>query len=370
MKKFVVSLMLITVLFFLFGGSAKAYENELFDDRLIQLRDSLSPEAADRLAELGWDGTPESISDLDIRGLFSQVTEDISSGLSGPMSAGCVLICVIALCAVMEGYTSSLRYSETRAVMSTVGSVMTAAVLTEPVAELARSAVSSVSEASGIMLIFIPVMIGIISFSGHIPGTHGATAMAACQFISQLSSKWLMPLLGSFLALAVSSGISVRIRVKAICDLLYSFIKWTLVFMMSIFSIVLSLQSAVSGAADTVASRAVRLTLSSFIPVVGSAISEAYRIVQGSVGILRSGVGVFAVMAVVILFLPLLVKASLWLISVNITKCAAQVLGVDASAALLSSVGAAISLLIAVSVCVMTVFIISAAVMMNSGGAS
>ena len=222
------------------------------------------------------------------------------------------------------------------------------------------------------MLIFVPVLIGIYSFSGHIAGAgaYSVTVMTACQLISQLSSRWLAPLLSSFLALSITSGISLRIKLRSLCDMLYRFIKWVLVFTMSLFTAVLSLQSAVSGAADTLANRAVRLTLSSLIPIVGSAVSEAYKTINGSVNVLRSGIGIFAVIAVMVTFIPVILRAALWLLSINASKCVAEVLGVEGPAELLSSVGSALSLVIALSVCVMTVFIISASVLMNIGGAS
>ena len=368
MKKMLISIFVIAALFFVFSQNAKAYEPDIVEDSLSQLNSSLSDEAKEKLSKLGYDGSAESIAAFDIGGIFEMALDELSKGITGPLSAGCIVICVIVLSAVTEGYAYSLRYSETGAVMSAVSSLMIAAVLLEPLTELIRKSAELIYGASGMMLIFVPVMIGLQCFTGHLAGGYSFTVTAACELVSQISSKLFVPLLSAFSALAVSSGLSGSIRIKCFCDMIYSFVKWALVFVMSIFTAVLSLQSAVGNAADTLSSRAVRLTLSSMIPVVGSAVSEAYRTINGSVNLLRSSAGVLIIAAVMISFMPLIIKAALWLISINLSKCAAEALCVSSPAALLSSVASVMSMLIAITVSVMTVFIISAAALMNAGG--
>ena len=369
-KALIVSVVLL--LFLALAPSCKAGTLDGFDDALSQLDDSLSDDVQDRMERLGYDGDVASVSGIGLPELLGELGDTLSQGIAGPLSALAVVMGVMILSSLLDGYVHSLRFTDMKDIMAVVASLMTAAVLTVPIVELIRNSVEIISGASSLMLIYVPIMIALLSFSGHViqAGGYYATVMTASQAVAQLSAHFIPQVMCAFLAISVASGLGDGDRLRGVCEMLGRFIKWTLGIMSTLFAAVLSLQAVMAGAGDTVATRAVRFTLSSVIPIIGSAISEAYKTLQGSVDLLRSGAGVFVIIAVIIAFLPVLVRTVLWLLTVNLSRCAADALGVERSAALLSSVSSVLGALTAVIICSASVFTVSTAVLISIGGSS
>ena len=371
MKKLLLSVLLILILFAVFTPKASAYDLDVFDESIGELRDGISPEVRDKLSEMGWTDDLSASGELSLSALTEQLTAEIGSALGGPLSSLAVSLCILILSSIADGCAHSLRYTEAREVLSAAASLLIVSALLSPMTSLISGAVSVISAASSLMLLYVPVMAGIMAFSGRVirSGGYLTTVMTASQAIAQLCSRFLSPLLKAMLALSAASGIGAMSRLRGLCEMVNSFVKWTLAFMMTIFTAVISLQAVASSAADTVGSRAARFALSSFVPLVGSAISEAYRAIQGSVDLLRSGVGVFVMIAMLLTFMQLIVQSAMWQLSIRLSRYAAEALGVESPAAVLGSVSSVLSALIAVTVCVMAVCVISTGVLISAGGA-
>ncbi|MBQ7218165.1 MAG: hypothetical protein IJS27_01570 [Ruminococcus sp.] len=373
MKKTLLFLIIITAALMLFSIHAQAETLEPFDESVDNLVDNVSDEVRERMEQLGYgDADITQISDLSVSNSLSVIRDMIGESIAGPLSSAALLTAVIILSSLLESYTFSLRYVDTKDVMNVVSSLLVITVLVTPITSLIQSALNTVTTASNLMLAYVPIMAGIMALSGHVVSSGGyyATVMAACQGIAQLTSRFLAPLLNIFLALTVTSAIGERVKLGGICELLSKLMKWTLTFSMTVFTAVLSLQSFAAGSVDSVASKAMRFTMSSFIPVVGASLSEAYKTLEGSVNLLRSGVGVFVIIAVIVAFLPLIVRVLLWQLSVMIAKTVAETFGVDSVAGTLRAVSSVLSVLFALIACLTAVFIISTGSLMAIGGGS
>ena len=184
----------------------------------------------------------------------------------------------------------------------------------------------------------------------------------------RVSSDMILPLLHIFLGIAVSSGIAPQVGLGGFLSLITKLTKWLLGFVMAIFTAVLSLRQAASGALDSLGSKAARFALSSFVPVVGSALSEAYKTVQGSLHVLRSGLGIFVILALAFTFLPVLLQGLGWSLCLFVGKALAEALGVSHCAKLLEALGTVFSTLTAVLLCVPAVLLIAAAAAFAIGG--
>ena len=171
-----------------------------------------------------------------------------------------------------------------------------------------------------------------------------------------------------FLGVSITSGISGETRLNGFLALISKVTKWLLTFVMTVFTAVLAMRQTAAGAVDSVASRTARFALSSFIPVVGNALSEAFKSVQGSITLLKSGLGIFVIIAIAVTFLPSVMQGLGWSLCIFIGKAVAEALGVDGCAKLLEAIGTVFSTLIAILLCVMSVFIISTAAAFTIGG--
>ena len=229
-----------------------------------------------------------------------------------------------------------------------------------------------ISNSANLFLAYIPIVTVMMAASGKgvSAASYQASMIAAGQGAARVCSDIILPLMNIFLGLSITSGISPETRLSGFTVTVSKLSKWLQAFVMTVFTAVLSVRQFASNALDTVAVRTAKFALSSFVPVVGGALSEAYKTVQGSLTVLKSGLGIFVILGIAFTFLPVVIQGLGWAFCLFIGKSAAEVMGVDGCAKLLEALGAVFSTLISVLLCVMSVFIISTAVAFTIGGDS
>ena len=372
MKRLLMVLLIAAGMLFL-SPVAQAKGADAFDNSIEEIKDSVDPDTFSRMERLGLsDADVATVADLSLTDSLDLIGEMLADYASAPAASCALLIAVVLLSSLLESYTFSLRYADTKDVMGAVSSLLVITTLVTPILRLIQTAADTIKGASSLMLLYVPVMIGIMAFGGHIISSGGyyATVMAASQGISQLSSSFFAPLMNIFLALSVSSAVSDRIKLSGICEITAKVLKWTLTLAMTLFTAILSIQGVAANAADSVASKTVRFALSSFIPIVGGSVSEAYKSIEGSVNLLRSGIGVFVIIAVILTFLPLIIQILLWQLSALAAKTVSETFGVTSVVTILSSVSSVLSVLLALIAAVTAVFLISSGVLISVGGSS
>ena len=370
MKKLVVILMSL-ILLCSFTIRCSAAESKLFEEDIGRIEGSIDEDTHNEMERFGINGIEDIITGgIDNSSVWRYFSQLLSSHSSAPMAALVLMTAVLLLASVAESYTYSLRYTETRDIMGVVVSLFLASIIVSPVTQLITVTIRVIQGASAIMTVYLPVMAGMMVFSGHAISSGGyyAAVITVSQLISKLSSTVFAPLLNVFLSLSVCANVSSRVQLGGFIELVSKGFKYGITFSMSVFTAVIGLNGAISGAADSVANKAARFGLSSFIPLIGSSISEAYGAIQNSVGVLRSGAGVFVIIAVFVSFAPIIIRSVLWSFALGIAKSIGEMLGVSSASSILSALTQFISALRTLLIAVMTVFIIATSIMMSLGG--
>ena len=84
---------------------------------------------------------------------------------------------------------------------------------------------------------------------------------------------------------------------------------------------------------------------------------------------LKSGIGVFVILALGVTFLPSVLSAVMWLVTLWAGKSTAEVLNLSQGASMLESIADVFRVMLAAMLSVMTVYIISTAMIFTMGGA-
>ena len=343
-------------------------EREFIYD-LSPIYNSLSDEVKESLNRLGAGST--DINELS-KITFSSVVEEIgklgAKNISSPLKGLVTIIALLLLCSTLSAYKNSLSSEVSGALNIAVTLCITCAVAL-PATEVIKNTSQIINIASNLMIAYVPIMALIMAYAGHpVKGASYYTMMLATgEGVSQLSSKIIVPLLNMFLGFSLTSSISPDISLDGFIKTISNIIKSILGFGMTIFTSVLSIKQIITSSVDDVSARAVRFTLNSFIPIVGSALSDAYKTVQGSVGLLKSGVGVFVIISVGVVFLPVILQSLMWLTTLWLGKSTAEVLGLSQPAKLLENISTVFSTLLAILLCIMSIYIISTAIVLIAG---
>lgn len=335
------------------------------------LLDGLSDTVKEDLASISVTSADIStLNEISFKEILELIVGKLAQSSKTPLSASAVVIAVLILNAIFNSYTDALNNSSTKEVVAVITTLCITTTLIIPVIDLINDSVATITDASDFMLLYIPIMVAILTFSGQaVTGASYYSFMVlACEGVSQFSTKVISPMLSVYLGFCVSSSISDRVNLKGLCQMLSKVIKWLISFTMTIFSALLTIRGMITTAYDSVTARAVRFTMSSFIPIVGTALSESYKTIQGSINLLRTGAGVFVILAIFVVFLPSICKCLMWLLSINLCKSIGEIISVPTPLNILSSVSSVISTVFAITVCIMAVFIISTALLITLGG--
>lgn len=355
----------------MFSIEVTAAEISDLEKSISDLKNSLSEKARADLDYLGVKSPDlKSVNNVNVSSVLNLLLSKLTQEGRGPLSVSAVLISILVIDALVMSYKEGFKQSSTKEVLSLVSTLCITSVLVIPVMDMINDCLLTVKDASDFMLIYIPVMVAILAFSGHaVSGASYYSCMVmACQGISRLSSVVIAPLLNVYLSFCVSSSLTERVNIKGFCEMFSKIIKWLIAFSMTIFSALLTIRSMITTAYDSVTTRAVRFTMSSFIPIVGAALSESYKTIQGSINLLRTGAGVFVILAIFVVFLPTVSRCIMWLFAISLCKSVAQLLSVKTPLNILSSIHSVVSTVFAVVVSVMAVFIISTALLITLGG--
>ena len=108
--------------------------------------------------------------------------------------------------------------------------------------------------------------------------------------------------------------------------------------------------------------------VSSFVPVVGGALGDAVTTVQGCVKLLKSGVGAFALLAGAVIFLPVLLRCLLWILTCQICAGMGELFSLTELASVLRAAGKTMGILISVILCCLVVLTVSSVLVITGGG--
>lgn len=365
MKKAFFTILAVAVLLWCAVTPARALEYDLSG-----IYNSLSDEARDSLTAIGADSADaNSLQGLSPESIFGQLGTVAARQAAQPLRALIHITAVLLIGAMLSACRSSLS-SDTGDTLNTAAALCISAAVAAPAVSVIAQAQTVIIAASNLMLAYVPVMAVLLAAGGSVvgSGSYYASVLMTGEGAAQLCSRVIVPFLNMFLGLSVVSGITPQIQLGGVMALVSRFFKWLLGFAMAVFSAVIGAKQLLSNAIDSASGRAVRFAVSSFVPVVGGALADAYKTVQGSISLLKSGVGVFVILAVAFTFLPVLLQCLLWSAALYVGRLSAEVLNLPQAGRLLDGLAAVFSAMIAMLLCVTAIFIIATAVVLLTGG--
>lgn len=162
-------------------------------------------------------------------------------------------------------------------------------------------AADTIKELSNYGRLLLPVMTGALAAQG---GTTSASTLYAGTAIfdavlTSFADQLLVPMIYMFLALAAAASATGEGGVTKLKNLLKWLVSWAMKGMLYIFTGYLGITGAITGTADAAAVKAAKLTISSFVPVVGGILSDASESVIVGAGVVKNAIGIYGLLAVI-----------------------------------------------------------------------
>ena len=381
MKKilmFLLCLLLLCMPVSAVSGSDASGESTLQE----QFEEQLEASGADELIENAPEQVKESLYDLGLDTISFQkilslspkefipyFIDQVQTVIARPVKLLAIVVGIIVLCALMNALKQSMAKDKLKEVFQVVSILCICAAVITPVIDCISKTGKTIFDCSNFLISFVPVLSGVMTAGGQIvtATSYQVFLFWAAELVSVIVSRTLVPFLGIYLAIAITSSMNAEFRLDKIADSLKSFICWSLGGLLTVFVGILSIQGIVASSADTVSLKATKFLISSVVPVVGGALSDALGSVQSCVKLLKTSVGAYGIIIAVMTFLPLLIESISWLLVTKISQVVAEFLGVGGVTPVLKATSSVLSIILAIILCFMMLIIITTTIMMLLG---
>ena len=170
-------------------------------------------------------------------------------------------------------------------------------------------------------------------------------------FITVLNSvitKLMSPLIFFYLAFSVAYGVLGEDFLKRTADMLKAAQVWALKSLLIVFTTYMSITGVVSGATDQAAQKTAKVVISSAVPVVGGILSDSSEAVLVSMGMIKNGVGIYGMLAVLSVFMGPFIRIGVHYLLLKFSGVLCGIFGDKRIGALTESFSSAMSILLAV----------------------
>lgn len=273
------------------GGAPEAELDGLVDTE--GLLEAAPPAMTEYIDEPALDGDLDSGLDR----LLEAVKDKLGAVLGQTVKSAGRLVGI----ALLTGLAGTLTEGQTARYVRLGGILAATVSVVGDMSGFARLGAETLHELSAFSKTLLPCMAAATTAAGGAAAAaarYGGTALFLDLIIS-LADKLLLPLIYAYLAaIAAEAALGEDGFPTGLSDLL----KWLCTSLLTVlvlgFTIYLAVTGAVAGTADATATRVAKTAISTALPVVGGILSDAAGSLVAGAGILKSGVGVFGLLAV------------------------------------------------------------------------
>lgn len=366
---------IIFIIIFLFAFSfsvsaeteAKEFYKEQYDlSGADEINDSLPKETKDFLEQNDISpNKPDWVNNLSTENVFSHILNFFKTGAKTPFLASFGILAVILISAAIE----SSGEERSGAAAMYASALCAAAVISAPAFNLVKTSVSAMQGCSIFISAFIPVFAVIVASSGS-PITSlsmSSLLLTASSAVSYISNFVVVPLLGGYMSVSLASSVSPLISKSGIAEGIKKLSFWIMSLLTTVFLGILSIQTAVNASADTLSVKTAKFIIGSSVPVAGTVLSEALTTVTASMGLLKSSIGIYGVVACAAIFLPILAELLIWKICLTLLAITSDLFSLSKISSLLRAVDTVMSVLGGIILLTAAMFIISLSVVVMAG---
>ena len=329
-----------------------------------RLTDALDEETKQYLPEISG-ATSETFT----KSLWQLVTDTVS-GLGSywreTLRTVGALLAVLALCAVLSNFESG-RLTPVCTMGGTLALTLICAGNLNAMIGLAADTLQKITDFSSLLL---PVLCSACAASGGITSA-GALYAGSSFFMSVLVravTAFCIPLVYAYAALAAAECMAAHSGLEKLRELAGWVIRTAMKAVVSLFTAYLAITGIFSGSADAMTLKAAKAALSGALPVVGGIVSDATQSVLASAAVIKNGVGIVGMLAVLSMGILPFARIALQYLALKLCTALGGMLGTEQHVKLLGALSSAMGDMLAITGSAMLMTLISCCCFMKVMG--
>lgn len=230
----------------------------------------------------------------------------------------------------------------------------------------------TITKLNDFMNMLIPLVLGLLVANGSIVSVSilQPILLVMTSTINVIVANVILPIIFISTMMNLIGNISENIKVSKIPKLLQKTCLWCLEFILIVFIGILSIEGTLGANVDGVTAKAAKSIVSTVIPVVGKALSDATDSILGATLITRNAVGIVGMIAIISIVLNPLISALIMMITYNVASALIEPIVDSRISKCMSGMGDSIKIVFALMATVCMLFIISTTIMIKLGNFS
>lgn len=206
----------------------------------------------------------------------------------------------------------------------------------------------------------LPVLTALYAAGGNTAAavSSGGSIALFLSLLAILGERLLFPLIRVIFIFSLIGEVGVGVDLSGFSETLRKTYTSAVGLFGALFSFVLAAQGLLSSSADSLSARSVRFLVGQMIPIVGGTVSGAYGTLASGISYLRSAIGGTAVVAILLITLPVLLRLLLTRLCLSLGRSAARLVSADRAGRVFSDFLGIYDMLLATVALVLVAFIL------------
>lgn len=282
-----------------------------------------------------------------LRILLNEGSGQVTGILRGAVRSGVLLLAVVLLCGMAESLGGSREKGGVDAV-AVAGALAVTALTVTDVNSLIGMGKKAIENMDFFSKVLLPVVTAAAAAGGS-PGGATARQLATVLFsnvLAGLIDGLLLPLTYVYIAVCAAHAALGNEGLKRMAAAVKWVVTASFTALVLIFVAYLTVSGAVAESADAAAVKAVKMTVSGAVPVVGGILSDAAETVLAGAGLIKNTVGVFGMLVVLAMCVTPFLQLGIHYLVYKGASAVTATVSQGRVAALIDSIGGAFGLVL------------------------
>lgn len=296
----------------------------------------------------------------DSKSFWQAIINTFFSSILGLLPIISAIIGVSVLGGMLQGIKPSTNGKSMANIINFVSYGIVIVLLLSVVTKMIISTTNTIISLKNQMDAIFPILLTLLTaMGGSISATIYQPAMAVLtNLISSFSSYVLLPIFIFSIIFSIVSNLSNTIKLEKFSSFLNSTYKWLMGLIFTIFTAFVSLQGISAGAIDGLSIRTAKYAIKSYVPILGSYLSDGMGIILISSNLIKNAVGIAGLFLLLASILSPLLDLIVFMLSLKLIAGIVEPLGNKQIANFVNSLSKNMALLISLIIALSFVYLI------------
>ena len=313
-----------------------------------EVMQTLPNEAEELLDELDAENYDHKTLTQGLELLWNTVCDLFLSTVRDSLGGSVLILGVVFLCGVAEDCFRAAGNEKTPNYVPMAGALAITLIAAGNMRSLIGLGIDTVEQLDIFAKALLPTLAAAVAASGGMisAGVKQVSTVFFTNLLISLIHNILLPLVYCYIASAAMDAMLPQARLKKIAEGLRKAVTWILTGSLALFTGYLTLSGGVTGSADALSAQLARSAIATAVPVVGGIISDATGTVLAGAGVLKNGIGIFGMLAVLAICLLPFLRLAVQYLLYKLTAFFSGTVGSESLVELIDALGSAFGLVL------------------------